>query len=289
MADIVVVGGGLGGLPTALELRHLLPQEHRVLLVSDRPQFTFIPSLPWVGLDMTALARVQMELAPVLERVGIVWISGTVTALDPQAQTLEVGEQALTYDYLVIATGARLAMELVPGLGPDTGYTQSVCNPHHAQLARTAWQKFLEAPGPLVFGAVPGASCFGPAYEFCLLADYILRRKGLREQVDITFVTPEPYLGHLGIGGMANAAELITDVMAERGIRCIANAAVTKVTPQEIWLADGLFPLPTVCCCRHSGDRSFCSKFLVLPMPRAFYLFCPPINTPTFPHFIASA
>ena len=124
-------------------------------------------------------------------------------------------------------------------MGPEQGYTQSVCNPHHALLAREAWRKFLDNPGRLVVGAVPGASCFGPLYEFALLADYVLRKRGLRNQVPITLVTPEPYAGHLGIGGMANSAELVTQLLKQRDIELIENAAITEITPQNITLVDG--------------------------------------------------
>ncbi|MBF1999988.1 MAG: FAD-dependent oxidoreductase [Synechococcales cyanobacterium M58_A2018_015] len=239
MAHIVVIGTGLGGLPTAYELRHRLPHQHQVTLISDTPQFTFLPSLPWVALGLKTLESIQVQLLNRLEPRGIHWVQGRVEGIDPDTRQLVVNQEPLSYDYLVVATGAELALDAVPGLGPDTGYTQSVCNPHHAHLAQQAWQQFLAQPGPLVVGAVPGASCFGPAYEFALLADHELRKRGLRDRVPITFVTPEPYAGHLGIGGMANSAKLVTTLMAERGIEVIENAAVTAVEPDQIRLADG--------------------------------------------------
>ncbi|PAX55227.1 NAD(P)/FAD-dependent oxidoreductase [Brunnivagina elsteri] len=239
MVHIVVLGAGIGGLPTAYELRRLLPKCDRITLISDNPKFTFIPSLPWVAFDLTPLENIQLDIENLLLRRGIDWIEGKVTALDPDAQTLNVAEKIVNYDYVVIATGASLALDAVPGLGPEQGYTQSVCNPHHALLAREAWRKFLENPGPLVVGAVPGASCFGPLYEFALLADYVLRQRGLRHQVPITLVTPEPYAGHLGIGGMANSGELVTQMLQQRDIKLIENAAITEISPQNITLADG--------------------------------------------------
>jgi sulfide:quinone oxidoreductase len=90
-----------------------------------------------------------------------------------------------------------------------------------------------------VVGALPGASCMGPAYEFAFLADYLLRQKGLRDRVSITFVTPEPYAGHLGIGGMANSGKLVTELMKERNVELIENAAITKIDSDRIALIDG--------------------------------------------------
>lgn len=239
MVHVVVIGAGIGGLPTAYELRGLLPKFHRITLISDNPKFTFIPSLPWVAFDLTPLENIQIDIENLLWRCGIDWVEGKVTNLDPHLQTLYVAGKIINYDYVVIATGASLALDAVPGLGPEQGYTQSVCNPHHTLLAREKWRKFLDNPGPLVVGAVPGASCFGPMYEFALLADYVLRRRGLRHQVPITLVTPEPYAGHLGIGGMSNSAKLVTQILEQRDIELIENAEITEINHQKMTLIDG--------------------------------------------------
>lgn len=239
MANVVILGAGLGGLPTAYELRHLLPAQHRVILVSEHAKFTFIPGLIRVALNLNPLEEVQLDVEQQVKPRGIEWVQGTVTDLDPYQKRLTVAGQTLEYDYLAIATGASLAFDEAPGLGPDNGYTQSVCTPNHALEAREAWLKYLEDPGPLVVGAMPGAGCFGPAYEFVLMADWELRKRGLRDKVTITYVTPEPYAGHLGVGGVKNAKELTVGLMEERGIQIIDNMSITGVDAQNITLSNG--------------------------------------------------
>jgi sulfide:quinone oxidoreductase len=239
MAHIIVIGGGLGGLPTAYELRHLLPAQHSITLIADRPHFTFIPGLIQVALGLKPLKHIQLNLAQLLKRNNINWIPGQVTNLNPTAKQLTVGDQIINYDYLAIATGASLACDEIPGLGVESGYTHSVCTPNHALKALEAWKQFLKNPQDLVVGAMPGAACFGPAYEFALMADWELRRHGLRKQVSITFVTPEPYPGHLGIGALKHAAQLTSELLKERDIKVIDNMAITKIEPNSIHLGNG--------------------------------------------------
>lgn len=240
MANIVVIGAGLGGLPTAYELRHLLPAHHRVTLISEQPKFTFIPGLVRVALDLTPLDHFQLELAPLARQHGLDLINSRVTAFNPHSKRITVENgQTVDYDYAVIATGPGFAFDQIPGFGPHGGYTHSICSAPHALEARDAWLQFLENPGHLVVGAAPGAGCFGPAYEFILMADWMLRRKGLREKATLTLVTPEPYAGHLGVSGVKNAQELTQALLRKQGIEMIENVAITAIAPDHLTLDDG--------------------------------------------------
>jgi sulfide:quinone oxidoreductase len=250
MSNVVVIGAGLGGLPAAYELRHLLPREHEVTLISNEPNFTFIPGLIQVALGHKPLSHVQIDLTTLAQRHGLNLVLGRVTNLDVERQCITVSGHApldsptskpsrIYYDYVVIATGASLDFAQIPGLGPHGGYTQSVCTPDHTLEAKDAWQQFLQNPGPLIVGAAPGAGCFGPAYEFALMADHDLRRRGLRDQVPITYVTPEPYVGHLGVSGVKHAEELTATLMRERGIEVIDNMRIPAVEQERMLLADG--------------------------------------------------
>ncbi|MFQ4136102.1 NAD(P)/FAD-dependent oxidoreductase [Nodosilinea sp. PGN35] len=240
MAHVVVIGAGLGGLPTAYDLRQLLPAQHRVTLISEQPKFTFIPGLVRVALDIDPLDHFQLDLAPLARRHGVELIAAKVTGLNPQARrlTLDSG-QTLDYDYVAIATGPSFAFDAIPGFGPHGGYTHSICSPAHAQAARTAWLDFLKNPGPLVVGAAPGAGCFGPAYEFVLMAEQILRQQGLRDRASLTLITPEPYAGHLGVSQVSNAQKLTEALLRKRGVEVIPNGAIAAVSPGSITLDDG--------------------------------------------------
>lgn len=240
MANVVVIGAGLGGLPTAYELRHMLPPEHRVILITDRPKFTFIPGLVRVALDLAPIEHFQLDLAPLAQKHGLELVTSPVTQLDPHRKHIHMADgQTIDYDYVAIATGASFAFDNIPGLGPHGGYTHSICSASHAVDAQAAWRNFLANPGSLVVGAAPGAGCFGPAYEFLLMADWILRRQGLRDQATLTLVTPEPYTGHLGVSQVKNAEKLTEKLLRKHNVNIINNAAITSITANTITLDDG--------------------------------------------------
>jgi sulfide:quinone oxidoreductase len=104
-----------------------------------------------------------------------------------------------------------------------------VCTTPHAEAAWVQYQRFLADPGPIVVGAVQGASCFGPAYEFAFILDADLRKRGLRDRVPMTYVTSEPFVGHMGLGGVGDSQGLMESELRKRHIKWITNASVREV------------------------------------------------------------
>ena len=240
MAHVVVMGAGIGGMPAAYELRALLPKEHRVTVINATSFFQFVPSNPWVAVGWRDRDAVTLPIAPYLQKKGIDFIAKPVTAIDPQGNRLTLDDgQSVGYDYLVIATGPKLSFDEVPGAGPSSsaagGHTHSICTVGHAEVFWQDYQKFLQDPGPIVVGAMPGASCFGPAYEFALILDTDLRRRKLRHKVPITFVTAEPYIGHLGLGGVGDSKAMLESELRSHDIKWITNAKTTKVEPGKLF------------------------------------------------------
>ncbi|MEO8170855.1 MAG: FAD/NAD(P)-binding oxidoreductase, partial [Oxalobacteraceae bacterium] len=177
MAHIVILGAGLGGMPMAYEMKPLLGAGDRITVVSNTNTFQFVPSNPWLAVNWRKPDEIEFEVESYLQRHGIAFDGRGAKRLHPENNQVELGDGAmLDYDYLVIATGPKLAFDEIEGLGPD-GFTQSICKTSHATTAAAAWNKFIEEPGPIVVGAVQGASCFGPAYEFAFVMETDLRRR----------------------------------------------------------------------------------------------------------------
>lgn len=230
MAHVVILGAGLGGMPAAYEIRELLDSTHQVTVVNAVDYFQFVPSNPWVAVGWRQRKDIVLPIAPVLKKKGIGFVGQLVSRIDAAQNQLELANgELLGYDYLVICTGPRLSFEEVEGAGPHGGHTHSVCTVDHAERWHAEYQEFLKNPGPLVIGAMPGASCFGPAYEFAFIVAADLRKRKLRHKVPITFVTSEPYIGHLGLGGVGDSKGMLESELRNQDIKWITNAKTTRV------------------------------------------------------------
>lgn len=227
---IVILGAGLGGSIAAFEIKEAVGPSADITVVNQGGTFCFVPSNPWVAVGWRERAAVEVELGPVLAKRGVALNGRGATRVDPANNSLTLGDGSqIAYDYLVIATGPDLAFDEIEGLGPVSGYTQSICQIDHAVQAHEAFEAFCKAPGPIVVGAAQGASCFGPAYEFVMILNAELRRRRIRDRVHMTFVTSEPYIGHLGLDGVGDTKGLLESAMRDRDIKWITNAKITAV------------------------------------------------------------
>jgi sulfide:quinone oxidoreductase len=239
MAHILVIGASTGGLPFAYDIKKTLGKDHEVTVISNNLNFNFIPSNPWLAVGWRSENDISFELEPRLKRKKINLIIGEATEIKPTENKVIVGERSVGYDYLVLATGPKLAFDEVEGLGPD-GHSVSICTTAHAEIARQEWEYFCEnGGGPIVVGAVQGASCFGPAYEFACIMDTDLKKRGIRDKCPMTFVTPEPYIGHLGLGGVGDSKGLLESEFRQRYIKWHTNSKVTSVEADKVIVEKG--------------------------------------------------
>ena len=227
---IVILGAGLGGSIAAFEIKQAVGDRAEVEVVSQGDTYHFVPSNPWVAVHWRTRESIEVKLGPVLAKRGVTFTPVGAARVHPGENRIALTDgRSVAYDYLVIATGPDLAFDEVPGLGPHGGHTQSICHVDHAEMAAAAFDKLVDAPGPIIIGAAQGASCFGPAYEFAMILDTELRRRKIRDRVPMTFVTPEPYVGHLGLDGVGDTKGLLESEMRNRHIKWIVNARVAKV------------------------------------------------------------
>jgi sulfide:quinone oxidoreductase len=187
-----------------------------------------------VAVKWRSKKDIIVDLGTVLPKHGIAFNGAGAARVHAAENRVELGDgSSLAYDYLVVATGPELAFDEIEGFGPEHN-TSSVCDVDHATHANGRWEEFCKNPGPIVVGAVQGASCYGPAYEFAMIMDTDLRKRRIRDKVPMTFVTPEPYIGHLGVGGVGDTKGILESEMRNRHIKWLTNTKVDKVEPDKV-------------------------------------------------------
>jgi sulfide:quinone oxidoreductase len=237
--SILVIGGSFAGLTAAFEIKRKLKDKVDVRLIARQEQFVFIPSLIWLVPGWRRSEQITFDLKHPLESKNIEFICARVDQILPEHNRINTTSGHYEYDYLVIATGPYFDWDEVSGMGPDKGYTESICSLAHAIEARKSWNKFLNEPGPVVLGSTQFASCFGAEYEIAFNIDRALRESKVRKNAPVTFITAEPFLGHFGIGGMGKGQKMVEWFFKKLDINWITNAWIEKVTQNEIYLKDG--------------------------------------------------
>lgn len=228
-SHVVVLGAGLGGTIAAYEIAHALKGKAKVSVVSKGEDYWFVPSNPWVAIGWREAEALRVHLPPIMKKRGIAFSGVGARKVDPGANRIELNDNSyIEYDYLVIATGPELAFDEIEGFGPEK-HTVSICETAHAAAAYAKFEELCANPRPIVVGAAQGASCYGPAYEMAMTLDTELKRRKIRDKVKMTFVTPEPYIGHLGLDGVGDTKGLLESEMRNRHIKWITNAKVDSV------------------------------------------------------------
>jgi len=213
----------------AYELADQIRAEDRITVITKDPVYHFVPSNPWIAVGWRRRDDITVDLAETMRRKGIEFRTAAAERLHPEENRIALADgTSVSYDYLIIATGPELAFDEIEGFGPE-GHTQSICHIDHAEKAQVAFEAFCKTPGPIVVGAVQGASCFGPAYEFTFILETELRRRKLRDKVPMTFVTSEPYIGHLGLDGVGDTKGLLESEMREKHVKWMTSTRVKRV------------------------------------------------------------
>jgi len=247
MGNTIIIGSSYAGLAAAMELRSLLPPSETVTVVSLSEDFIFFPSLIWVIQGERELADISFPVRPVLEKAGIEFVHARLELINPEKNSMNLSDgQELPFDKLLIATGGEWDWGNTPGLKPKPdGYITSMLSPRAALEARKDWRTLLADPGPIVIGLDLNASLYGAAYEFALNLDVVLRKAGLRDQMPITFITPEPFLGHFGHGGLGDSRHILEKAFVSQDIAYVAEAQIDRIEEETVVLGNMRARLPS--------------------------------------------
>lgn len=235
-AKVLVLGGNFAGLTAALAVKRELATAADVTVVSKSDRFLFNPSYIWIPFGKRTAQDVAFPVARTFESHGVTFVHGEATRIDPAQREVETTKGTFGYDYLVIATGYVNDFGVIPGLGPG-GNAYSITSLPGAVDAAEGWARFVNEPGPVVVGATQGAACFGAAYEFVFNLVYHLRKHRIR--VPVRYVSPEPFPGHFGVGGLPGGQTLLGMFFRRQHIEPVFDTAMSEVRPGELVLSDG--------------------------------------------------
>ncbi|MEO9894032.1 FAD-dependent oxidoreductase [Aurantibacter sp.] len=258
MSKIVILGAGVSGHVAAAHLRRKLSKNHEVLVVSPNSNYQWIPSNIWVGIGRMKSKEILFPLPPLYKKKGISYKQAKVTSFYPEGdiETTEpfvnveyvVGDkkgvsEKVTYDYLINATGPKLAFDMTEGLNPGTNKAYSVCTYSHAEHAWNALNELIQQmkqgkKAKILIGTGHAKStCQGAAFEYILNVEQELRRHNVRENAEVIWIANEHQLGDFGMDGMLlsygnnimKSSEMVEMVFEDRGIKWIIGAGVNKI------------------------------------------------------------
>jgi len=264
MAKIVVLGAGVAGHTVSSYLQHYLGKKHEIVVISPNSKYQWVPSNIWVGVGRMKPKDVYFPLAPLYKKWNIDFKQAKAASIHPDGGvgfdkgyvTIEyvIGDkkgktEKVDFDFLVNATGPSLRFDKTEGLGPQNETTVSVCSFDHAAHA---WEKLQESIEKMKQGIKqnivvgignPGATCQGAGFEYILNVYFEIKRKGLLDFADITWITNEYELGdfamggaYIKYGGYITPTKIFTEsFLAERGIHWIKQAGVYKVDKDTIY------------------------------------------------------
>jgi len=289
MARVVVLGGGVSGHTAATFLKHWLGKDHEVVVVTPNSNWNWIPSNIWVGVGEMTKEDVVFPLAPVYEKAGIDYKQALAVSIHPEGKegsdtpyvTIEYTGQGkegqteeVTYDYLINATGPKLNFDATPGLGDGNGHlgshTVSVCTADHAVHAYNELQNIFEKAKKgekqkILVGTGHGmCTCQGAAFEYIFNIDHEARKAGIRDNLEIKWISNESFLGdfgmgglHMKVGGYVVSSKLFAESLyAERDVDWLIGAHVSKVEEGKLHyeLLDGT-----------TGEENFDFAMLIPP------------------------
>jgi sulfide:quinone oxidoreductase len=230
---ILVLGGGVGGVAAAVELRNKLPREHRIVLVEREERHVFAPSLLWLMTGRRSADEISRPLDH-LRKKGIEVVQGEIERVDPVAREIEVGGTTLGGDYLIISLGAELAPDLIPGLA-EAGH--DFYELKGAEGLRDAIRDFRSGR-LVVLTATPAYKCPAAPYEAAMLLEYDCRKRKVRDTVQIDLYAAEP--GPMGVAG-PEVSKAVRSMVEQKGIGYHPEHQVTVIDPgaRRIAFANG--------------------------------------------------
>jgi len=232
--SILILGGGVGGLVAANELRKALPTQHRIILVEREPTFVFAPSLLWLMTGGRTAEQISRPLVS-LEKQGIEVVRGEIQRIDAERREVVVNGHVLAGDFLIVALGAELGSETIPGLAEAGHNFYTLAG---AEGLRDALKRFTGGR-LVVLTAAPAYKCPAAPYEAAMLLEYYLRKRRLRALTRVDLYAAEP--GPMGVAG-PDVSKAVRQMVEAKDITYHPEHQIAAVDPatRRLTFANGV-------------------------------------------------
>lgn len=218
---IVILGGGTGGLVVANKLHKALGKDNDILLVDKVKNHLFFPSLLWLMVGWRNKEQIQKPLS-LLQKKGIRFINAEVSKIDFETRRIFISQEAIPFDYLIIALGASIFPEKFPGFSKAA---YNLYDLDGVEKIRNAIDDFSGRRIVILITSKP-FKCPAAPYEAALLLSAYFTKK--KKDVEIELVTPE--LLPMGVAGQG-VGNTVVSLLQSRGIRFTPQHQAVKIDP----------------------------------------------------------
>jgi sulfide:quinone oxidoreductase len=221
---ILILGGGMGGVVAANDLRKKLPGEHKIILIDKSDHHFYYPSLLWVLEDLRTLEQIVRKFDR-LNRKGIEFHQAEITKIDLAGKEVEAGGACYAYDYLIIALGAELDFKAIPGVGAE----QCLYNLQGILKIKYKLSNFSGGKAFVLISRKP-YKCPAAPYEAAFLLNAHFKQKGIRDKVNLRIFTIEE--GPMGVAGPKISAA-VRGMVESQGIKYHPTYKLAAVDNQK--------------------------------------------------------
>lgn len=227
---VVIIGGGAAGCGMAHRVARQLSIQD-VAVVEPREVHDYQPMWTLVGAGVVRKETTVRKMADLLPREAD-WIRDRVTAVDPEAQTVETANgEKIGYDWLIVTPGLKLNWEKIEGLSREIIGRHGICSNYSYDTVDHTWRLIQSFEGGNALFTMPRMpiKCPGAPQKIAYLAEDYFRRKGIRDKCRVRYFTTTPAI--FGVKKYADA--LMAQVIEPRGIECLFKHELIAIRPEK--------------------------------------------------------
>lgn len=225
MVRALVLGGGIGGIVAANVLNRKLGRQHEIMLIDRRTEHRFPPSYPWLMMGWREPHKITRNLN-LLNKKGIKYVNDEIEKIDPTNRLVKTKSNDFKYDYLIVALGAELAPETIPGFAQGAYHMYEL---EEAMKTREALKNFSGGTLIVDIASLP-FKCPAAPYEAAFFMDYRFRKRGIRNKIEMHFFTAEGRPMGVAPPEIGNK---VVEMLESRGITYHPNLKLTTVDSEE--------------------------------------------------------